>query len=845
MSAVRVALRVARRGAWRSRGRSALIMTMIGLPVLVITTLLTLTETMRITPREGLTTELGTADAHLAQSPAGTVLSQDRDGGASWSTGIEATAPRPGAAEVAALLGPGTRLVPFNTGVLRLDAEPADAPQTGLRDPLEVDALETDLRDPLTRGTLTLSEGRFPSAREVAVTPALGLRPGDLLRLSGTAPLPVVGVVEHPYLPTLRKIVGPDLPLPPPGKFWTPRESGTGWLADTPKPVLWTDVPALNRAGVYVTSRAMITESPQPPARPLNAGVQYTVGIGAMVIMVVLVTVLLAGPAFAVGLRRRRRELAEIAAQGGSARQLRTIVLADGLVLGAPATLAATALGVAAGTLGAPVVARWGGQAGPPEVPWAPVLSVAALGLLTGLVAALVPALQAGRQNTATVLANRTPATPDRRGWPLLGAVLVLAGLGATVVARRQSGSVWVLSAAVLVLLGLVVLTPWLVRQTGRPAARLRLPLRMALRDAIRHRSRTASAVAAVMAVTATVVAVGIGTHSEYMDRRNAYTSARPAGMLAIWAGTVDDATWKKVRAETARHLPGVPLASGYQARNADNRRYALRYTVRWNGIRTRRSAAIGDQALLTLLQGRHDPVAAAALASGKAVVFDPSALRDGKLTLRAGSISGPPRRLEVPAVPAVPADEHQGGALLPRALVEQAGFSTKESQLYAMHRLPPGSTLAEDLNKVTTRVTVASEEGYLSTPDPGLWNWLAGALVLVVGGTLAATRLAAADTRPERTTMAAIGAPPATLRMVVAGQALYISGLGALVGLAAGTVTGVALSRPMTTNGAGDPATIAVPWPFLIAVVVGLPVLATAAALITRTLPPLARRRP
>ncbi|MEV4893784.1 ABC transporter permease [Nonomuraea sp. NPDC055795] len=224
-------------------------------------------------------------------------------------------------------------------------------------------------------------------------------------------------------------------------------------------------------------------------------------------------------------------------------------------------------------------------------------------------------------------------------------------------------------------------------------------------------------------------------------------------------------------------------------------------------------------------------------------MVFDPAAVRDGKLALRAGSTSGPPRKLEVPAVLATPAAEHQGGALLPRTLVEQAGFTTVERQLYAMYRPSADSTLARDLAKVTPRVTVASEDGFSNVPSPGLWGWLAGALVLVVGGTLAATRLAAADMRPERSTMMAIGAPPGTLRMVVAGQALYISGLGALVGLAAGTVTGVALSRPMTTYGAGDPATIALPWPFLIAVVAGLPVLATMAALITRTRLPLAPR--
>ncbi|QFY09216.1 FtsX-like permease family protein [Nonomuraea phyllanthi] len=831
MSVVLAALRLARRNAWRSRGRSALIMVMIGLPVLVITGILTLTETMNVSLREGLVAELGAADVRLVQTPEGTVL-QQQPNGATWNTGDGdgAAASELAATEVAALLGPGTRVIPLSAGVLRVGTE-------------RVDALETDLRDPLTRGMLTLSEGRFPAADEVAVTPALGLRPGDLLRPSGAAPLKVVGVVEHPHRPSLREVVGPDLPLAAPDDLWSPNMYGPGWLADTAKPVSWSDVPALNSAGLYVTSRGMLLDPPPTPVRSPGTDVQHAIGLGAMVIMVVLEIVLLAGPAFAVGLRRRRRELAEIAAQGGSAGHLRAIVLAEGLVLGGAATFVATALGIGAGVLAAPVVARWGGQIGPAEVPWAPVLGVAALGLVAGTVAALVPAVQAARQDPVTVLAGRAPAAADRPGWPLAGAALVLAGLGATVVARRQPDSVWVWASAVLIMIGLVVVTPWLIRFTGRPAGRLRLPLRVSVRDAVRHRSRTASAVAAVMAVTATVVAMGIGAYSEYMDRRNAYTSARPAGMLAIWGGTMSDATWTKLRAETARQLPGVPLASGYLAQDAKGHRYALRYSVRWNGTRTRRTAAIGDQALLRLLQGRDDPQAAAALAGGKAVVFDPAAVRDGKLRLRASSTGSPPRKLDVPAVVATPSDEHQGGALLPRALVEQAGFSTAERQLYAMHRLPADTTLWRDLTQVTRRVTIAAEEGYRNVPDPGLWGWLGGALVLVVGGTLAATRLAAADMRPERATMAAIGAQPGTLRVVVAGQALYISGLGALVGLAAGTVTGVALSRPMTTHGASDPATIAIPWAFVIAVVVGLPVVATVAALITRTRLPLTRR--
>ncbi|WP_066374086.1 FtsX-like permease family protein [Herbidospora mongoliensis] len=832
MSAVVAALRISRRSAWRAKGRSALIMVMIGLPVLVTTGMLVMYATSSVNAQEGMAGRLGTADALLTRVPDGVSLQQGPDG-SSWNTGV-AIGPPAGTAEVMAVLGPGTRLVPFGVGDLRLD--------TG-----RVMAVVTDLRDPLTSGMLPLSEGRYPDAGEVAVTPAFGLRPGDLLRPVGAAPLRVVGVVDHPHQPTIRQVVGPDVPLTPADEMWSAREFGTGWLADTPKAVSWTDVASLNKAGLSVTARALPFGRGGTSAQDWN--IPNAIAVGAMVIMVVLVTVLLAGPAFAVGLRRRRRELAEIAAQGGSAGHLRLIVLADGLVLGGLATLVATALGIAGGLLAVQVLGRLGGTVGPPDIPWASLLDVAALGLATGLVAALVPAVQAGRQHTASVLAGRAPvAATARRGraliWPAIGAVLVLAGVAASVVARRQSAMAWPFVASVPIVLGLVILTPWLIWFTGLLAPRLRVPLRVAVRDAVRNRSRTASAVAAVMAVTASAVAVGIGTESQWQDYRDSYTSARPVGMLAIWGGTMKDPTWAKLRSEAARLLPREPLAGGYQAYDAEGRRHAMRYTTRWNGIRTARTAAIGGQDLLTLLQGRHDPAAAAALASGKAVVFDPSSVRDGKLTLRASVASHPDRRLEVPAVVATPADDHQGGALLPRSLMEQAGFTTAERALYTMQPLPTDSTLPRDLYKVSNRVSFSSEMGIRDSSGPlWIWTWLPAALILVIGGTLAATRLAAADMRPERATMIAIGASPWTLRAVVAGQALFIAGLGAAMGLAAGAVTGVALSRPMSSQGTGDPATIAIPWAFLIALVVGLPALASALALITRTRSLLARR--
>ncbi|NVI89085.1 hypothetical protein HUX53_17840, partial [Actinomadura sp. BRA 177] len=72
-------------------------------------------------------------------------------------------------------------------------------------------------------------------------------------------------------------------------------------------------------------------------ARDRSAGpasAAETAVLALIVAMIVLEVVLLAGPAFAVDVRRRRRDLALVAASGGAGRHLRAIVLTSGLLLG-------------------------------------------------------------------------------------------------------------------------------------------------------------------------------------------------------------------------------------------------------------------------------------------------------------------------------------------------------------------------------------------------------------------------------------------------------------------------------------------------------------------------------
>src|ERR1044072_2394109 len=86
MSAFAAALRISRRDALRFKGRTALIMVMIGLPVLLITGVLTGYATLHVDMREGMTAELGSADARIATSRAGQSRIEQDVSGKSWSS---------------------------------------------------------------------------------------------------------------------------------------------------------------------------------------------------------------------------------------------------------------------------------------------------------------------------------------------------------------------------------------------------------------------------------------------------------------------------------------------------------------------------------------------------------------------------------------------------------------------------------------------------------------------------------------------------------------------------------------------------------------------------------------
>jgi putative ABC transport system permease protein len=882
MSAFRAALRISRRNAWRSKRRSALILTMIALPVAVATFLAT-AMTGALGPEDQGEMPLGRADAIIGGSPETTNVVQEEAGDGSSVSWEGPDDGKPFTADqVIGMFGPGTRVVQIDRGYVRYRT-----PQGYRSDMVQ----SQDLRDPIFGGTYYLVHGRLPTAPgEIVISSEAadrGLKIGQTVAIDRRPQLRVVGIILTPQVgPPFDFIAFPgsvsvgDLDDGGPG-------GRTVWMVDTPKAVSSADVPRLNARGAVVVRFAGPdgTRGDTIVSESSSGDVLSVLEVVPWIALMLLEVVLLAGPAFAVGQRRRAREFALIAAQGGSPGQLRGVAQADGLLFGVGAAVVGAAAGVG---VAAPVSTRIAISNGtiphPFAVPWTAVAIIMAMGVVAGLLASLAPAERAGRTDVVAVLTGRRASGRDRAGRPALGLALVAAGLTVTVVGARYAVA-WIVSGALLTQLGLVAALPWLIARAGRRAAALPFPLRFAVRDAIRNRARTVPAVSAIMAAVTLFMAIGVVSRSGLSDSptwADEYPQA-PAGALFVRGTDLGPDLWNRVRARMRAELPadvpfveadipstrsGVPLQADVVPPDQDpdgDYMGAMRVDPGGGG-----GLLVGDARLLRYVLRRADPSAEAALRAGKAVVLDPGAVHNGKVGLMLQTQDGSSDDtddLTLPAVAARATGQGWARVVISPEAIRKHGFTTQAAFLAVDpvdYRVPPEAAqrITAELAKLSPQQLTTRLEASRPADDAlRILLLAAAAAVLVLGMTFVATALAAAEARPDLAVMSAVGAAPRTRRAVKAGQALVISLTGVTLGVAAGLVAGVAARLPRTASSVGEPQfgadgaplsahpasfTIDVPWSLIVLLVVGLPLLAAlVCGVFTRSRLPAPRRRP
>ena len=862
----RLPLRLARRDVARSRARSILVLVMIALPVLAVTAADVVFQTSNVNSVESLDRRLGTADARVSvQKGIGPVIQ-------AFDPDVNSASAAEGTARATPTLDDVRRMV-GGEGAPALERRDGGIALTTSKGVGDAEATEIDLTDPLAKGLFDLTSGRLPRAvDEVVVNRALadrGFAVGDDLEVVGTVAgatdgvgttLTIVGIAESTTVRDYPVVVGPL------GSLGLSGDGQRTWLLGG-GPVSWDQVRALNAVGVTVLSRAVLTDPPPDSELPpelsgFGGDNQLLAVIVLVVVMALLEVVLLAGPAFAVSARRQSLSLALMAATGGTPGQSRRVVLAGGLVLGGVAAAVGVLFGIVTGWALLPLVQRWSSSwFGPFEVPWLHLVGIAGFGLLSALLAAVVPAWIASRQDVVAILAGRRGDQAPGRRSPILGLVLLGLGIAGAAYGARSAGSgeYFIAGSAIVAVLGMILLVPVVVVTLARVSGRLPLTMRYAVRDAARQRTRTVPAVAAVAATVAGVVALGIATSSDNAQNEATYMPSLPMGAGSITAYDLDGSGWTRLAQAARRELPGadvVPLTGvveGTGVNQPDASSYFLQFSA--PGDRTpllsQYSSSLGSSVLVDdaelppVIQGVSEADrsrAAAMLARGGAVVFTDRAVDTGEVRIRVQQLSGDrPHRMAPVTVPAAFVQLTSGSpmvaAVIAPTIVEQARVVTTTVSLVVrgVAISPQQETdLGEAVRGLSQYSSFYVERGYQAYDTTRIMQLILGALgaVLMLGGTLTATFLALSDARPDLATLSAVGASPRTRRRVAASYALVVGLVGALLGAAVGFIPGIAITYPLTGNGyapmGSDVAShyLDVPWLLIGSLVVALPLL-------------------
>ncbi|MEP7191717.1 MAG: ABC transporter permease, partial [Actinomycetota bacterium] len=858
------AIRIARRDARRYKWRSALIAAMVGLPVLLLTSGITLMATNEISLAESIPRLMGSAQARVQAGGGGDRLTQSPDsqssGGGNGGSGTAVLAVpgfAPGSSWTTSKIQKitGGRVVQASDAWMRVTL--------GDRRP-NMPILGIDARDPAARGMTALVSGRWAgTTSEIVVTEAgitRGLPRRGTLTADGPGGKPlqltVVGVATaqtgsgygtQPFLVALPELVA---------GFPDQTRVSAAFLVDRTDPVTWSEVHEMNKYGLLVQSRQVFlhppsdTDSGPQAARSISDQRQIDVVLLLAAIGLFIETTLLAGPAFAVSAARQRRSLALAASNGAEARQLRRYVLGQAVVLG----VASAAVAIVAGVLLTLAGLTWwqAGHAdfaiGPFEVSWPRVVGVFICAVAASMVAALLPAKGIARLDIVSVLAGRSGDRKVRRGLPASG-VLVMVLSGAALIWSVASGGeagvgyneYLIVGGAVGLVLGCLMVIPALLALVGRFGIHLVLPLRLAARDTARQRGRSTPAVAAIMAAVAALTALSIGAASNSRQQQDAYEphSAMGTGFIVL---NGEDSSERSVRTVLDRFAPQLEMDPvGYLSGRDGTSIQAKAWWValvppscteaQIVGIYEGKDGAAGCEPLTNDNSVLHVgglpsltstlPLSMsqrAVLEGGGILVTDPRLVQEGQVNTLSGTATQ--NQSGAPTGGAVTQRAH-----LPAVLVDPKIWGAAFQGTSGVWLLPDTATKLRwpvriekfNLNSPTGTISPQVEaavadrlgDGYITYVERGLQNksglilliaFLVAGLLVLIAS-LISTALSLAEGQNDMATLAAVGATRHTRRGIAASQAFVVAACGALLGVAVGMVPGIASTWPLTTR--------------------------------------------
>jgi putative ABC transport system permease protein len=623
-------------------------------------------------------------------------------------------------------------------------------------------------------------------------------------------------------------------------------------------------LPGIPAAAAATPPNAMKSGGPSPAVLVLVVEVLGLVFIG-------LVSV--AG--FSVMAQRRLRALGMLSAIGATGRNLRLVLIVNGLAVGVAAALAGTVLGFAAWFAYLPELQQATGHVvDAANVPWWAFGIGVAFAIATSVLASRRPAKTMAAVPVVAALSGR-PAPPKAVHRSALPGVIVfavgvagLASTGGWSGVGGGKGAPLLLVGLVATIVGILLLAPLAVSVlTAAAGPRLPVAIRIALRDLVRYRARSGAALAATTFAVFLAAAICLVASIQFGNPLNWSGPNLSSRQLIVY-------TQQQLGGGAVNQLSGAQVA--HLGRQLD--RFAA-------GLHAQSVLPLEDSfvELYQLgTQGPHDHfngsiyVATPQLLARYGIKASQISPDTDLLTVRSGLTSLPHTELTWGnyGLQTTPGGFTQKDNVLPPCTLSgdcvanptvqtvsglPGGTSAPNTVIteYAMskYHLQPSLTgwlIQAPAPLTATQISAARHLalGYQVTIEtktnaPSLGEFAGGATalgILIALGVLAASvGLIRSETARDLRTLTATGASAGTRRMITAATAAALGLLGAILGLAGALIAVLAWAHSNLSVMFGD-----VPLDDVLILLIGLPLIAAGAGwLLAGREPPLIARQP
>jgi putative ABC transport system permease protein len=676
------------------------------------------------------------------------------------------------------------------------------------------------------RPMLALVSGHYPhGAGQVAMSGPLAstyrVGIGGVWRPGGRA-WRVVGLVENP------QNLLDDFALVAPGQVAAPGQVT----------VLFDSTPLSLATFNFPPGTTPLT--PQPPGglSPAFIALAFAV-VGLFFIGLVAVA------GFTVLAQRRLRSLGMLSSLGATDKNIRLVMVANGIVVGVAGALAGAVIGLAAWIAYAP---HFGASADHRVVwtslPWWLVATAMALAILTATLASRRPARAVADVPVVAALSGRPVEPKEGHQTPRLG--LALLALGILLLAfsggfggSGNSSNLDTIGGLLATIAGLVLLAPVVIARLEPVARNAPVSARIALRDLARYRARSGAALAATSLAVLIAMFIALLASNRYTDGLDYVGPNLPPDQLIVYtpgndAGTSSARVLPTAQQGTAGRATAASIAAALGTRNV----LALQTPVAPTDVGLNRVDAAGqstiDLYVATPALLRHYGIAPGAIGPTTAVITSrPGLAGTSDLLLQSANylVANPTnvRNIPTPQIQtfaSLPPDVSDPNLLVTDYAVRELRMrvATVAWLIQTPKALTPLQVNSARRMAAAAGLTIETKDGALSLGQVRNDATVAG--VLVALGVLAMTiGLIRSETAGDLRTLTATGASARTRRNITGATAGALGLLGALLGTVVAYLAVFAYAWQAVLTGAAN----LFPGLDLLLVLVGLPVLAAA----------------